>query len=643
MSAIAGVWNFDDKPDAAARCGRMLAAQAIYGPHAVAQWSDGPFALGRCLFRLVPEDAHDRQPLIGFGGRAVLVADVRLDNRDELIAALAIPLDRACQLCDAAILLAACERWQDDVVDHLVGDYAFALWDQGRRSLTLARDFLGQRPLYYHCGKNFFAFASMPKGLHALAEIPYAADEERAAEFLLLLPPAGTQTFFKHIERVEPGHIVTVTSGGITSRCYWQPSRRTITLANADEYAEAARHHLDQATRARLRGANGIVGAHLSAGFDSGAVAATAARLLAPSGGQVVAFTSVPPPGYGQTPGGRLSDEGPLAAATAAMHANIEHILVRSGERTPLAQLDRYFFLFEAPMLNLCNMVWLTAINDAARERKLTILLNGACGNLTLSYAGFELLPQLLRKGRLLAVVRQTAAMVANGYGRWRGNLFQAVAPFLPFPLWQLFQNRRGIDIDRTPHSAIRPERAMVARSLERTRGGGASRLYRQKADSVGLRVRVLHDPNLGNFQKGLLAGWGLDQRDPTADRRLVEFCLCVPLEQYLAAGEPRALAKRALADRLPRAVLEQRARADQAADWHERLTAGRSEIANEIDRLERCPPAAELLDLPRLRAMVTNWPTGGWQNAEVKMPYRLGLLRGLSVGHFLRKASGAN
>ena len=66
-----------------------------------------------------------------------------------------------------------------------VGDYAFVLWDGVRRALTLARDPLGRRPLHYYRGKDFFAFASMPKGLHALAEIPYAPDEERIAEYLM--------------------------------------------------------------------------------------------------------------------------------------------------------------------------------------------------------------------------------------------------------------------------------------------------------------------------------------------------------------------------------------------------------------------------------------------------------------------------
>ena len=89
--------------------------------------------------------------------------------------------------------------------------------------------------------------------------------------------------------------------------------------------------------------------------------------------------------------------------------------------------------------------------------------------------------------------------------------------------------------------------------------------------------------------------------------------------------------------------VLEEPRKGLQAADWHERLTAARDRVAAELDRLAACPPAAKALDLPRLHRLVENWPTGGWERDEVSVPYRLALLRGISTGHFLRRATGSN
>src|SRR5205085_2061359 len=106
---------------------------------------------------------------------------------------------------------------------------------------------------------------------------------------------------------------------GVETRRHWNPARETLRLGSADAYAEALREQFDRSVGARLRGAGGRVASHLSGGRDSGAVTATAARLLVASGGSVTAFTSVPRLGYdGPAPKGRICDEGPLAAATAA-------------------------------------------------------------------------------------------------------------------------------------------------------------------------------------------------------------------------------------------------------------------------------------------------------------------------------------
>jgi asparagine synthase (glutamine-hydrolysing) len=157
------------------------------------------------------------------------------------------------------------------------------------------------------------------------------------------------------------------------------------------------------------------------------------------------------------------------------------------------------------------------------------------------------------------------------------------------------------------------------------------------------MRAWAMQRGDPGNGIKGVLGGWGIDSRDPTADKRLIEFCLSVPMEEYLRDGVPRALAKRALADRVPAAVLNEQKRGYQAADWHERLTAVRGEAAAEIARIETCPAAARLLDVDKMKRLVEDWPTSGWERDAVMRPYRLALLRGISAGHFLRKASGAN
>lgn len=644
MTALAGLWHFDGQPDVANSCSRMLAAQAVYGPQAGAQWSGSDVALGRRLMPFLPEDVFDRQPLIGGGGRYVLIADLRLDNREELVEALQIPPQQARGLCDAAVLLAAIERWEEACLDRILGDYAFVLWDSARRCLLLARDPMGQRPLCYHRGNKFFALASMPKGLHALPEVPRAPDEDSIAELVVLLPDFGTQTSFRGIERVEPGHVVAVTANHLAARRYWQPRRHTVVMRGPEEYGEALRGLLDQAVRCRLRGAQNV-GAELSGGLDSGAVAATAARLLAPSGRKVVAFTAVPRAGYDdQAPRNRIVDEGPYAAATAALYANMEHVLIRSEGRSPLDDFDRSFFLFDGPPGGVSNLAWSFSMFDAVQERKLKVLLSGDVGNLGLSYNGLELLPELFSRGRWFRLWKEARALVSPGRMRWRGVLANTLGPWCPAAIW-LWLNKivSGYHWDVISHTAIHPRRFAELDFSSRARKRDMDFSYRPWKDGFSMRLWALRNFDPGNYKKGVWGGWHIDERDPLADVRLLEFCLAVPTEQFLSKGTQRSLALRALSDRLPKVVLEEPFRGLQAADWHESLTAQRERIAVEIDRLTACPPAAKVLDLPRLHRLVENWPTAGWERDEVIALYRYTLLRAICAGRFLSWTTGGN
>ncbi|MEA3035737.1 MAG: hypothetical protein QOH04_1502 [Sphingomonadales bacterium] len=638
MTALAGFWSLDGR-DPLAPARRMLKAQALYG-RADADWSDGVAALGRRLYPTLPEDRFDRGPATAANGRLALVADVRLDNRGEIEAALGLGGEAARRTSDAALLLAALERWEEEALDRLVGDFAFALWDGKRRRLLLGRDYAGQRPLHFHRGPGFVAFASMPKGLHALPEIPYRLNQEAALGFLALMPENGPATLFEGVDRVEPGQIVAITSGGLAPRKYWQPRVDPIALKSPGDYQAAMRERIDLAVAACLRGAGDRVGAHLSAGLDSSAVAATAAMLLRPSDGRVVAYTAVPREGYdGPFVANTIGDEGALAAATAAMHPNIDHVLVRTTGRTPLDHLDRQFLLYERPVLNLCNATWADAINDDARARGLNVLLTGQMGNMSFSYAGMEHLPELLARGRLLRLAA-TAFALFRGGTRAGTIAAQTIGPFLPRPLWQAIGRLRGGGKGLADYSLIRAEEAALQARASRR---GLDLSYRPRRDPAATRLWVLARTDPGTLNKGTLAGWGLDTRDPTADRRLMEFCLRVPAEQYLRGGMPRALARQGLADRLPDVVLNERLKGLQASDWHEGLTAARDVLAEEVEGLARSPAAAAAVDLERLKRLLADWPEGRWADKDVVQHYRLALLRGVSAGHFIRKVTGSN
>jgi asparagine synthase (glutamine-hydrolysing) len=635
MSAVAGLWTFADDAiaDAERACRAMLAAQGQFGPEQSATAAVRNICLGRNLFRLVPEDAFDRQPLVSAERGTALVADLRLDNRDEIAAALGIGGAASRGESDAQLLHLALERWDTAAIPRLLGDFAFAWFDPARQRLILARDPLGQRPLFWHRGGGAFAFASMPVGLHALAALPRQPDRTSLARYLASLPLAGPASFYREVQRVEPGHVAAVTPDGIKSERWWMPRRPQLRLRRFEDYVEAFRDELDSAVRRRLRGVESVAAAHLSGGWDSSAVAATAAR-LAP-GTRIVALTAAPRAAQ-QAPPNRFADESALAAATAALYPNIEHVVVPHPDRSPLADLDRNLAAFGRPSFNPCNHVWLSGLRDRAREAGARVLLTGEIGNWTISASPNTLLADYLRSGRWLAWLREAAAMQRSGRARLRGVLASSFGPWVPERLWRLAQPLSSAP-DPAQVTALHPAFRAALAAEQKAAGVGASR--RPKDYFAYAEQAFLTEMDFGQYRKGILGGWGIDKRDATADRRLVEFCLSLPLDMLLSGGVRRPLARAALADRLPPEVLDARGKGYQAADWHEALSRDRAAIAALVDRIAADAVASSVVDVAWLRAALAEWPDGGWEDRAVIVRYRIALLMGLSAGHFALSA----
>jgi asparagine synthase (glutamine-hydrolysing) len=607
-----------------------------YGPHDTACASvDDNFALGRNLFKLLAEDAEDRQPLINQKTGLSAVADVRLDNRAEIIARLGPSSTDMDRQSDAAVLMAGYDRFGEDVLDLILGDYAFAIWDSRKQSLLLARDPLGQRPLFYHRCRDFLAFSSMPKGLHALPGVKREYSRDGLVAFTGLLPLNGPASFYEGISRVEPGHVVTITATGSTTRRYWHPERAQVPVAGSfEEYRDAFRAELNRAVRARLRDAGGVVASHLSSGWDSNAVTATAARIGKAEGFDVLALTSVPRPGSRtESPFNLNPDEGDIARATAALYGNVRHVLVHGTGASPVAPLDRYVDIYDRPLLTLCNFVWLSAIRDAAKAGGARVLLTGEMGNWSISSSPASLLADLIRERRWGSWWREASAMVRNKRARYRGILASSFAPWLPNRVWRLFRPFSSRP-ETAVYTAVHPGLAEQVERMREERGIG---LARRPKDNLRDTLDALTFYDFGEYRKGALAGWGIDERDPTADRRLIEFCLSLPIEMLLKDGVRRPLARAALLDRLPPAVLDEKRKGYQAADWYEGMTRDLPAISALIDDIASDHSAASLLDIEALRQMVENWPESGWNDARVMARYRTALLVALSAGHFIR------
>ena len=632
MSVIAGLWSFDGSIDASKACRSMLHVLRMYGPDDCAQSSDGHFSMGSSLLRLLPEDRFDRQPLSA-DGMISLVADVRLDNRNELTNKLRIHPGDAALMADSEIVLAAWRQWGENCVDHLIGAFSFAVWNGRERRLFLARDRVGERPLFYFLAGNCFAFASMPQGLHSLPFIGAEVNEEYITNYLALtFIPVG-ETIFRRIVRLPSGHAMSIEPGKTRVWRYWKTEELAPLPARCDEeFLQEFLEIFDAAVRCRLRTTGGV-GSHLSGGIDSASVAATAARMLNAEGRGLTAYTAVPRTDFdGLVDANHFGNEGPAAAEVSALYPNMHHVLVEPGQTTFLDVIDLNNSLYNHPSFAPSNEVWANAIMTRAKESGITLLLSGKSGNATFSDYGLTGLSVWFRAGNWFTLARVAWEIKMARSASFKQLLRNALWPSLPFWLRSITDpHMRNFSLDFSPLNPEIVQRLKLKRRALRD-------LNTEPAGGHPLLKIFLKYADFSDTPVAAQAGWGLDLRDPTFDSRVVEFCLAAPLEQFVRGGKLRSLARRSMAGRLPPSTLNRTQRGRQSADWRLSFNAARTRMPHEIDLLEKSPLASRLLDLPRMRRLVETGTASGFNSSAINESAHSMLTLGFSVGRFLRQ-----
>jgi asparagine synthase (glutamine-hydrolysing) len=416
------------------------------------------------------------------------------------------------------------------------------------------------------------AFASGLKGILALPGFAAQIDSLQLASVLTIFvdPEAGDATFYKGIKKLLPGCLLLASNGRIDIRRWWQPELLEPRHYQCVEdcYEEFVALY-DEVVGECLRVGQGSVAATLSGGLDSGSVLALAAPRLLQRGQSMTAFVHVPL--YEPTLAGssRTGDELALATRTAQKVGNTQVVPVTSEDKTLLWGMQQALNTHLMPMHAAANFYWMFDIQQKARDMGASVLLTGQLGNASVSYGGDGNLWPVLRQGRVLSVAQ---ALLTEETGLWLALKRRLVKPVVwpALSTWRLW--RADSPQPWAAYSYIQPDWATRIQLRQRMLGSSVDLPFRRVADPQGLTVRL--------FRLGLLAGdfagttWmesgamhGLDVRDPTRDRRIVEFCWRAPDDAFWAKGRMRGLIRQGMKDRLPDSVLNCRAKGLQAAD----------------------------------------------------------------------------
>ena len=599
MSAILGQIAFDGRPTPPEALRPAMEAIALYGGDGSGMWSGEGVVLGSQVRHLTPESRHEAQPYARHG--RVIVADARLDNRDELCVRLGVgPADRAA-LPDSALLLRAYERWGDACPDTLVGDFAFAVWDGPARTLFCARDPVGARPLYVYHAPPLFAFCSDLRGLLAVPGVPEDVDEDEVARYLRNpLHVAVRRTFFRGIEKLPFARSMSVTARGIQEATYWEPfARPPLQRASEEAYAEELRALVTEAVEARARTPFGVA-AHLSGGLDSSAVTVLARRALGRQGRQLTAGITWSP---------AYSDAYPPMERDE--RSRIE-LVCRTEGVTPLypevAASDFHAFLNrDVGVLTTVDLVTEWAALPRASALGVRTVLSGWGGDEGATFNGRGLLAELLRRGRWPALARLLRRHVGRRPGPLaRAALFNLALPHVPDAF---YAHLARLAEQRFPPALIHPGFARRAPFH-----GAVSGLAREQAGVRRTQRGLLAHGHLAARMEAWTA-WGAPHgvvySYPLTDRRVLEFAYALPPELYWQRGYTRYLFRKAMEGVLPPEVQWEKSKHDAAVEHRRRdlrLGAWRA-LAREVDAGLWDGEIHPWIDVPRLREEMRSPP----------------------------------
>lgn len=506
--------------------------------------------------------------------KGCFTADVVLDNRETLGSQLGIAREQLSLIPDGQLLFQMYHSRNVSCLNDLLGTYSFVYYDKCLEETHLVIDAVGDRCLYYCIFQDTLYFSSL---LEPLVKLSGAKLNDRWITDFLAMDHLFTiseteETPFQDIFRVAPAQCIRVSGKGLHKVQYWNPpaTRKELCLSNDSQYMQAFLDVFSQAVLSALRSA-GPVSILLSGGLDSTAVACLASSYLKEKEETLYSYTSVPLEDYPASSTEVTEDESLLVRETAAFLGNVEcsfislpNVNAWNGRRDELATM-------EIPYKSSLNMLWIPECMRSAYKNGSRLMLTGSYGNTTISYSGMQpYMSSLLTSGRFIALWKEMRAYhTTYGFSR------KAALGKLLREIRTVRRKQRNRD-SLYGRSFVLPSVANRTQARERL-----GRLYHSLAlTSTNLnqaRHWMFHPLSLRQIGEAATKhslATGVLLRDPTKDKRVIEFCMSLPASQFCKNGQERRLITEYMRSLIPPHILAQsQKRGRQSADYAYRLS----------------------------------------------------------------------
>lgn len=526
-------------------------------------------------------DTAKNETLPIFKSEKYYTADVILDNKDFLCDKLGTKNDEKEKIPDGKVLFDIYEKYGKKCLDDLIGAYTFAWYDKNKNELELVIDAVGNRCLYYMKEGSIVYFSSLLEPLK-LIKSNCKLNDRWLTDFLamdhLFMINEAEETPIQGIFRIAPAQYIRINQNGINKKTYWDPFKRKeqFKFSSDEEYKDKFCKIWDSAVKDVLRSEKDI-SILLSGGLDSTSVAAVAAPYLKEQGRKLYSYTSVPVKSFtANNDGYYIQDETEDVLKTAQYFGNIETEFIDLDGKVPYELMQDEMDILEIPFKSIQNCLWICDAMRKAYKKGSRVMLTGSYGNTTISYTDLNVYMNTLYKNKQFRHLKHELKTFASNMG---------------FNYSYALNMIKKQSEDKYESDAFIYKTSLVKRNIADVTGSKKRIEKMQEEEFYNGQDFTLFHKCMFNLlslrQSGEIAtkhslATGVVFRDPTKDKRIIEFCINIPMEQFCKEGTDRRLVKVYLKDIIPPHVIRFQKQGQQSADLKHRFVSNWDSIRNE-------------------------------------------------------------
>jgi asparagine synthase (glutamine-hydrolysing) len=563
MSAIYGIISKTGKPIEPEQVSKLRHAMAHRATDGQGVWENGNAALGFCKLVVYPQQQNEQLPVEA--GHLVLTADARIDNRDELYSLLSLDKLQWQHEADSYLILKAYQKWGEQCVEHLQGEFVFAVWNKESHHLFIAADQVGFRPVFYYNGPDQFIFCSEIKGVVAAKTTPNYFNEEHLINYHFRQSDAA-QTYNKEVFALCGGNTICLKRDQLAIKKYWTLENRGRYNFTRDEDWIACLRDLMYKAVAKHLNPEVPIGVTLSGGLDSSSVACILSELLAKHNKPLYAFSSVLPLGHG----GIEIDERNYIEIVNKHCPNIIQTFVEAPGVGPLDNVADAFEKDESIPNGFFYMD--QAIAKAVQEKNVRNLFTGFGGDFWVSWKGNSVIHLLIQQGKYKTAIELLKQLSKN----YNTNFLKEIkADYLIYTkTWQQLRKLKpNKAIDWQQQTTLKQELVDKYKHLLD---------FMPKPDQRVVMQDQLRDGRISRLA-GMFAnrnGWyGMGTADPMFDKELMEFLIEAPVHLFNKNGWRRGFIRHAMEGVLPTEIQWRKDKLPYNPDFARRSIDGRDKL----------------------------------------------------------------